>query len=88
LDAAGHPAPPDKDGDSLMSDAKDRPIDPRSILATLEHLSHAIDAMTAVVGELREYLDEHWDVVEVSSIALEPEELEASEPALDERTVH
>ena len=71
-----------------MSDGKDRPLDPKSILATLEHLSHAIDAMTAVVGELREYLDERWEVVEVSSIALEPEELELSEAALGERTVH
>jgi hypothetical protein len=71
-----------------MSDESDRPVDPKSILATLEHLSHAIDAMTTVVGELREYLDEHWDVVEVSGIALEPEELELSEAALGERTVH
>jgi len=71
-----------------MSDGKDRAIDPKSMLATLEHLSHAIDAMTTVVGKLREYLDEHWEVVEVSSIALEPEELELTEVALRHRTVH
>ena len=39
-----------------MSAKKVRPMDPESILSTLEHISHAIDAMTAVVGELRDYL--------------------------------
>jgi len=63
-------------------------MDPASILSTLEHISEAIDAMTAVVGELRDYLDEHWDVVEVPAVTLEPEELELAELAGDERTVH
>ena len=71
-----------------MSDRKHRALNPESVLATLEHLSDAIDAMTAVVGELRDYLDENWDVVEVSSIALEPEELELAEIAVGRRTVH
>lgn len=71
-----------------MSSKKTRPVNPESILATLEHISDAIDAMTAVVGELRSYLDEHWHVVEVPAVALEPEELELAELAGDERTVH
>lgn len=71
-----------------MSSKKARPMNPESILATLEHISEAIDAMTAVVGELRSYLDEHWEVVEVPAVALEPEELELAELAGDERTVH
>jgi hypothetical protein len=71
-----------------MSDKKNRPMDPESILNTLEHISQAIDSMTAVVGELRDYLDEHWEVVETSCIALEPEELELSEADSGERTIH
>lgn len=71
-----------------MSDRKHRPMDPESILSTLEHISQAIDAMTAVVGELRDYLDEHFDVVQVSSVALEPEELELVELDAGTRTVH
>jgi hypothetical protein len=71
-----------------MSDRKNRPMDPESILATLEHIGQAIDAMTAVVGELRDYLDQHYDVVEVSSVALEPEELELAEIDSGMRTVH
>ena len=71
-----------------MSAKKVRPMDPESILNTLEHISQAIDAMTAVVGELRDYLDEHRDVVEVPAVALDPEELELAELAGEERTVH
>jgi hypothetical protein len=71
-----------------MSDRKTRPMNPETILSTLEHMSHAIDAMTAVVGELREYLDERWEIVEVSSIALEPEELELAELETGARTMH
>ena len=56
-----------------MSDRKNRPMDPESILSTLEYISQAIDAMTAVVGELREYLDAHTDYVNGSSVTLEPE---------------
>jgi hypothetical protein len=76
------------DGGSLMSDRKNRPMDPESILSTLEHISQAIDAMTAVVVELKDYLDENFDVIEVSSIALEPEELELAELEAGARTVH
>ena len=71
-----------------MSDRKNRAMDPESILCTLEHISQAIDAMTAVVGELREYLDEHCGVIEVPAVALEPEELELAELDADARTVH
>ena len=71
-----------------MSDRKHRPLNPESVLATLEHLSDAIETMTAVVDELRDYLDENWDIVEVSSITLEPEELELAEAAVGRRTVH
>ena len=71
-----------------MSAKKVRPMDPESILSTLEHISHAIDAMTAVVGELRDYLDERWDVVDVPATALGPEELEIAELAREECTVH
>ena len=71
-----------------MSAKKVRPMDPEAILSTLEHISHAIDAMTAVVGELRDYLDEHCGVIEVPAVALEPEELELAELACEERTVH
>lgn len=71
-----------------MSDRKNRPMDPESILSTLEHLSQAIDAMTAVVGELRDYLDENYEVVEVSRVALEPEELELADAEAPGRTVH
>jgi hypothetical protein len=63
-------------------------MDPESILSTLEHISQAIDAMTAVVGELRDYLDENYEVVEVSRVALEPEELELVESEAGARTVH
>ena len=76
------------DGGSLMSDRKNRPMDPESILSTLDHISQAIDAMTAVVGELREYLDENFELVEVSRITLEPEELELAESESGVRTVH
>lgn len=72
----------------MSDEKKDRPADPKSILATLENLSHAIDTMTHVVGELRDYLDENWDIIEVSSIVLEPEDLEVTESALGRRTVH
>lgn len=75
-------------GGVLMSEKKSRPMSPESILSTLEHISQAIDAMTAVVGELRSYLDNHWEVIEVSSIALEPEELELAEMEANTRTVH
>jgi len=71
-----------------MSDRKNRPMDPESILSTLEHISQAIDAMTAVVGELRDYLDENYEVVEVSRVALEPEELELADAEAGARTVH
>ena len=71
-----------------MSDRKNRPMDPESILSTLEHLSQAIDAMTAVVGELRDYLDENYEVIEVSRVALEPEELELADSDAGVRTVH
>lgn len=71
-----------------MSDRKNRPMDPESILSTLEHISQAIDAMTAVVGELRDYLDENYEVVEVSRVALEPEELELADAEALARTVH
>jgi hypothetical protein len=63
-------------------------MDPESILSTLEHISQAIDAMTAVVGELRDYLDENYEVVEVSRVALEPEELELADAEAHARTVH
>ena len=63
-------------------------MDPESILATLESLSQAIDAMTAVVGELRGMLDQHCEHQEVSAVVLEPEEIELVEMALGERTVH
>lgn len=71
-----------------MRTRKPRPMDPQSILSTLDHISQAIDAMTAVVGELRDYLDANWDIVEVPAVALEPEELEHTDLASDERTVH
>jgi hypothetical protein len=71
-----------------MSDRKNRPMDPESILSTLEHISQAIDAMTAVVGELRDYLDENYEVIEVSRVALEPEELELADAESGARTVH
>ena len=71
-----------------MSDRKHRPMDPESILATLDHISQAIDAMTAVVGELRDYLDENYEVIEVSRVALEPEELELADAEGGARTVH
>ena len=71
-----------------MSDRKNRPMDPESILSTLEHISQAIDAMTAVVGELRDYLDEHYEVIEGSRVALEPEELELADAEAGARTVH
>lgn len=71
-----------------MSDRKNRPMDPESILSTLEHISQAIDAMTAVVGELRDYLDENYEVIEVSRVALEPEELELADAEVGARTVH
>ena len=71
-----------------MSDRKHRPMDPESILSTLDHISQAIDAMTAVVGELRNYLDENYEVVEVSRVTLEPEELELAENESGVRTVH
>ena len=71
-----------------MSGRKKRPMDPESILCTLEHISQAIDAMTAVVGELRDYLDDHFEVVQSSSVALEPEELELTEMQSGIRTVH
>jgi hypothetical protein len=63
-------------------------MDPESILSTLEHISQAIDAMTAVVGELRDYLDENYEVIEVSRVALEPEELELADAEAGARTVH
>ena len=87
----GHPIQAGRtvaDGGVLMSEKKSRPMSPESIFSTLEHISQAIDAMTAVVGELRSYLDEHWEVIEVSSIALEPEELELAEMEASPRTVH
>ena len=71
-----------------MSSAKHRPMDPESILATLESLSQAIDAMTAVVGELRGMLDQHPEFHELPSVILEPEELELVDRVLGERTVH
>lgn len=71
-----------------MSDEKDSPMSPSAILATLDSISQAIDAMTAVVGELRNYLDEHWEPVEVSRVALEPEEFEAVESSAQARTLH
>jgi hypothetical protein len=71
-----------------MSAKKNRPMDPQSILNTLEHISEAIDAMTAVVGELRDYLDENWQVIEVPGITLEPEDLELAEAIAAARTIH
>ena len=71
-----------------MSEKKNRAMDPATILATLEHISEAIDAMTAVVGELRGYLDENYEIIEVSRVALEPEELEIAEADASLRTVH
>ncbi|MFM7272885.1 MAG: hypothetical protein ACKO4A_03390 [Gammaproteobacteria bacterium] len=71
-----------------MSDRKNPPMDPESILSTLEHISQAIDAMTAVVGELREYLDAHTGYVTGSSVTMEPEELELAELQAAARTVH
>jgi hypothetical protein len=71
-----------------MSDRKNPPMDPESILSTLEHISEAIDAMTAVVSELREYLDAHTDYVTGSSVTMEPEELELAELQAAARTVH
>jgi hypothetical protein len=71
-----------------MSEKKAPPMDPASILATLEHISQAIEAMTAVVGELRGYLDEHGGSAAVPEIAMDPEELEQVELAAGERTVH
>ncbi len=71
-----------------MSGRKNPPMDPESILSTLEHISQAIDAMTAVVGELRDYLDELFDAYEGSSVALEPEELELADLESAARTVH
>ena len=44
--------------------------------------------MTAVVSELRDYLDEHFDAHQGSSVALEPEELEFVESQFAGRTVH
>jgi hypothetical protein len=37
---------------------------------------------------LRDYLDEHFDVYQGSSVALEPEELELAELESGARTVH
>jgi len=63
-------------------------MDPAAILSTLEHISQAIDAMTAVVDELRGYLDGHCEATEASHVALDPEELEFAELDAGERTVH
>ncbi len=71
-----------------MSKKNACPMSPESLLATLEHINQAIGAMTEVAGQLRSYLDEHWEIIEVSNIALEPEELELAELQVGARTVH
>ena len=72
----------------MISKKNARPMSPESILSTLEHINRTINEMTEVAGQLRSYLDEHWEVIEVSSIALEPEELELAELQASARTVH
>ena len=76
------------DGGVLMSKKNARPMNPESLFATLEHINQAIGTMTEVAGQLRSYLDEHWEIIEVSNIALEPEELELAELQAGARTMH
>lgn len=71
-----------------MSKKNARPVSPGALLSTLERISQAIATMTEVAGQLRGYLDEHREVIEVSSITLEPEELELAELQASTRTMH
>jgi hypothetical protein len=44
-----------------MSRSKKAPLDADTILVTLDQIGHSIDAMTEVVNQLRQYLDQNFE---------------------------